>query len=134
VSLDAVLSRHSIAHRSGAEEALDELPEELPHQLLTLLMQIAESSYGTLPGWAWPSYCNGMPRPTCACAYCQRSFRPQRRMQRFYSSVCRLPETPRSRSAEEQAIIDLLERVRGRPLTEREINLSLEQARALGEL
>ena len=35
---------------------------------------------------------------------------------------------------EEQEIIAMLERTKGRKLTEQEINLSLEQARALGEL
>jgi hypothetical protein len=37
-------------------------------------------------------------------------------------------------SPEEQEIIDYLEKSRGRPLTEQEINLSLAQARAIGEL
>jgi hypothetical protein len=37
-------------------------------------------------------------------------------------------------SPEEQEIVDLLEADYGRPLTEQEINLALEQARALGEL
>jgi hypothetical protein len=37
-------------------------------------------------------------------------------------------------TAEEQAIIDSVERYNGRPLTPQEINLSLELARALGEL
>ena len=37
-------------------------------------------------------------------------------------------------TTEEQEIVDALERSRGRPLTPEEINLSLEQARALGEI
>jgi hypothetical protein len=37
-------------------------------------------------------------------------------------------------SPEEREIIDPLEKSRGRPLTEQEINLSLEQARAIGDL
>jgi hypothetical protein len=35
---------------------------------------------------------------------------------------------------EEQKLIDLLERLEGRKLTQQEINLSLDQARNLGEL
>jgi hypothetical protein len=35
---------------------------------------------------------------------------------------------------EEQKIIDFVEKNKGRKLTEQEINLSLEQARAIGEL
>jgi hypothetical protein len=46
--------------------------------------------------------------------------------------------TPQKRKAgllpEEQEIIDLLERSYGRPLTEQEIHVSLEQARAIGDL
>jgi hypothetical protein len=38
------------------------------------------------------------------------------------------------RSAEEQEIIDLMTKMEGRALTAQEINLALEQARALGEL
>jgi hypothetical protein len=37
-------------------------------------------------------------------------------------------------TAEEQEIVAALERSRGRPLTPEEINLSLEQARHLGEI
>jgi hypothetical protein len=37
-------------------------------------------------------------------------------------------------TAEEREIVAALERSRGRPLTPEEINLSLEQARALGEI
>ena len=37
-------------------------------------------------------------------------------------------------TAEEQEIVAALERSRGRPLTPEEINLSLEQARALGQI
>ena len=37
-------------------------------------------------------------------------------------------------NAEDQEIIDALERSRGRPLTKEEVRLSLEQARALGEI
>ena len=37
-------------------------------------------------------------------------------------------------TAEEQAIIDFVEKDWGRPLPEQEIHLSLEQARAIGEL
>jgi hypothetical protein len=37
-------------------------------------------------------------------------------------------------TADEQRIIAFIERTRGRKLTEQEINLSLEQAKALGEL
>jgi hypothetical protein len=37
-------------------------------------------------------------------------------------------------TAAEQEIIDYLEKDRGRPLTEQEINLSLEQARMIGHL
>jgi hypothetical protein len=39
-----------------------------------------------------------------------------------------------ARSPAEQDIIAALERSRGRELTEQEINLSLDQARAIGEL
>jgi hypothetical protein len=35
---------------------------------------------------------------------------------------------------EEQALIDWLERYKGRKLTQQEINLALEQARQIGEL
>jgi hypothetical protein len=35
---------------------------------------------------------------------------------------------------DEQGIVDFVERCSGRPLTPQEINLSLEQARAIGEL
>ena len=38
------------------------------------------------------------------------------------------------RTAAEREIIATLERTKGRKLTEQEISLSLEQARALGEL
>ena len=41
---------------------------------------------------------------------------------------------PDARTAEEREIIKMLERGKGREMTEQEINLSLEQARALGEL
>lgn len=44
------------------------------------------------------------------------------------------PKAANERSESEQAIIDLLERTHQRTLTEQEINLALEQARALGEL
>lgn len=37
-------------------------------------------------------------------------------------------------SAEERAIINAIEEYEGRSLTEQEINLSLKQARAIGEL
>jgi hypothetical protein len=37
-------------------------------------------------------------------------------------------------TTQEREIIDKLERSRGRPATAEEINLSLEQARALGEI
>jgi hypothetical protein len=37
-------------------------------------------------------------------------------------------------TTEEQEIVATLERSRGRPLTPEEINLSLEQARALGQI
>ena len=40
----------------------------------------------------------------------------------------------KQRTAAEREIIATLERLEGRKLTEQEINLSLEQARALGEL
>ena len=40
----------------------------------------------------------------------------------------------KQRTAAEREIIATLERLKGRKLTEQEINLSLEQARALGEL
>jgi hypothetical protein len=43
-------------------------------------------------------------------------------------------EADKPRSPEEQEIIDMMERTEGRKLTEQEIHLSLEQARALGEL
>jgi hypothetical protein len=47
----------------------------------------------------------------------------------------RCPQAKRQLSADEQRIIDFIERVNGgRKLTPQEINLSLEQARALGEL
>jgi hypothetical protein len=42
--------------------------------------------------------------------------------------------TEKQRTADEQEIIKTLERLKGRKLTDQEINLSLEQARALGEL
>jgi hypothetical protein len=38
------------------------------------------------------------------------------------------------RTAEEQAIIDLMTKSRGRQLTEQEINVSLAQARMIGDL
>ena len=41
---------------------------------------------------------------------------------------------PDARTAEEREIVAMLERIKGRKLTEQEINLSLDQARALGEL
>ena len=44
------------------------------------------------------------------------------------------PTADQPLTAEEREIIDTLERSRGRPLTPEEINLSLEQARALGEI
>jgi hypothetical protein len=44
------------------------------------------------------------------------------------------PPTTRALTPEEQEIITLLETSRGRPLTEQEIYLSLEQARHIGEL
>jgi hypothetical protein len=37
-------------------------------------------------------------------------------------------------SADEQKIIDFVEKGKGRKLTQQEINLSLEQARQIGEL
>jgi hypothetical protein len=37
-------------------------------------------------------------------------------------------------SAEERKIIDLLEQGRDQPMTEQQINLALDQARAIGEL
>jgi hypothetical protein len=43
-------------------------------------------------------------------------------------------EKTRQYTADEQSIIDLVERTKGRKLTQQEINLSLDQARALGEL
>ena len=41
---------------------------------------------------------------------------------------------PKLRSPEEQEIIAMLERHWGRKMTEQEINVSLKQARAVGEL
>jgi hypothetical protein len=38
------------------------------------------------------------------------------------------------RSKEEQQIIDVVEKSKGRKLTEQEINLALDQARSIGEL
>jgi hypothetical protein len=38
------------------------------------------------------------------------------------------------RTAEEQDLIKTWERMKGRKLTEQEINLSMEQARAIGDL
>ena len=44
------------------------------------------------------------------------------------------PKSEAVRSPEEQEIISALERSRGRPLTEQEAWLALEQARAIGVL
>jgi hypothetical protein len=44
------------------------------------------------------------------------------------------PKNKAALSPEEQEIINTLEKLRGRSLTEQEINLSLEQARAVGHL
>ena len=46
----------------------------------------------------------------------------------------RCPQAKRRLTSDEQRIIDLTEKRTGRTLTQQEINLSLEQARALGEL
>jgi hypothetical protein len=51
------------------------------------------------------------------------------------SVVIQFPQAERRLTSEEQRIIDLTEkRNGGRKLTQQQINLSLEQARALGEL
>ena len=42
--------------------------------------------------------------------------------------------TEQQRTTEERKLIRNLERIEGRKLTEQEINLSLDQARAIGEL
>ena len=49
-------------------------------------------------------------------------------------SLMRKQPAIKQRSAEEQSIIDFLQSAYGRPLTMQEINLSLDQARAIGDL
>jgi hypothetical protein len=46
------------------------------------------------------------------------------------------PKQPAAKqyTAEEASLIKTLERMKGRPLTDQEINLSLEQARMVGDL
>jgi hypothetical protein len=44
------------------------------------------------------------------------------------------PRTKRRLSADEQRIVDIVERRKGHPLTEQEINLSLDQARSVGSI
>jgi hypothetical protein len=44
------------------------------------------------------------------------------------------PPAEQPRSAEQQQLIKDLERLKGRKLSEQEANLSLKQARAIGEL
>jgi hypothetical protein len=50
-----------------------------------------------------------------------------------WSGIVALMDNPQ-RTADEQQLVDRLEHLKGRPLTEAEVNLALEQARALGYL
>ena len=62
---------------------------------------------------------------------------PHRRGQRTMAMTGTQPRKPaekRQLTAEEADLIKTLERLEGRKLTEQEINLSLDQARAIGEL